>query len=593
MRSNGTRARATTWLIAIGVAVAPLSVQAARVSTDLDGIGGDLKAAALAGLDLAQYATRDVSDAQVRRLYESAPEQIARALEPYGYYDVDVVGELTETPQGWRAVLHVKSGDPVTVAALDLRLDGPAAELRPVRAAVRAFAPQVGQPLDHAAYERGKTAIHASLFASGFLDAALVSHKVTFTRATRRATIELAWEPGRRYRIGATVFEGGQFAPEFLTRYVPYKEGDYYTQEALLGLQQRLVDADYFAIVDVNPDIEHASDGVVPVAVKLAPAKRSVYTGGVFVGTDTGFGVRGGVERRWLNRRGHKIKTEAIVAQRLQTVSALYAIPLPGPDNRSFNYGINYRDEDTESTRSKTASLVANETIQWKGFTRTLGVHLLTGDFEIGKREEGGIEGHSTILYPEAGLTRKNADDPLFVRRGYSLSLVGRAAAEGLVSDTDFVQLRADAKWIRGIGWRQRVILRGTLGTSLVGDFDALPPPLRFFAGGDRSIRGYGYQAVGPRVVVSDKFDPLVIGGRNLIVASAEYEYYFRRKWGIATFVDAGDAFSGSGFALKTGVGLGLRWRSPVGMVRVDVGVPVGDRYNDSPQLHLVIGPDL
>jgi translocation and assembly module TamA len=568
------------------------AASAAKIATTLGGIDGDLKIAALAGLDLTQYADRDVSAAQARRLYERAPAQIATALEPYGYYEANVTGELKETPEGWNAILTVKPGEPVTVAELDLKLEGQARELRSVRQALRAFQPKQGQPMNHDAYERGKAAIQAALFADGFLDAKLVTHRVEVTRSTHKAIVRLAWEPGQRYRIGKTDFEGSQFNDNFLLRYVPWQEGDFYTQQQLLSLQQRLTEADYFSIVDVNPDIENAADGVVPIKVTLAPAKRSIYTGGLFIGTDTGFGVRGGLERRWMNRRGHKFKSEVILAQRLTSASTLYQIPLPGTDSRAFNFGVNYRDEDTETTRSKTSSLVASETRQWMGFTRTLGLHLQTGDFEIGDRKQVVFRGNSTMLYPQFALTRKRVDDPLFVRRGYSVNLLARAAAEGVLSDTNFVQLRGDVKWIRQLKPRHRLILRGTVGASWVDNFNQLPPDLRFFAGGDRSIRGYGYQTIGPELEIDPDFKPVVIGGKHLVTASAEYEYYFKPKWGIATFVDAGDAFSGTEYKPKIGAGIGLRWRSPVGMVRFDLGVPLREP-KEGVQIHLVIGPDL
>jgi len=140
---------------------------------------------------------------------------------------------------------------------------------------------------------------------------------------------------------------------------------------------------------------------------------------------------------------------------------------------------------------------------------------------------------------------------------------------------------------VRGIGERGRFIVRGTLGATSVDDFARLPPELRFFAGGDRSIRGYEYQEIGPRNARA-----LVIGGEYLAVASAEYEHYFLENWGGAVFVDAGDAFTDE-FDLKLGVGVGVRWRSPVGLVRLDLGVPISDAFESGVQLHLVIGPDL
>jgi translocation and assembly module TamA len=382
---------------------------------------------------------------------------------------------------------------------------------------------------------------------------------------------------------------------------VPWSEGDFYTQDKVLELQQRLIDADYFAVAQVQPDIEHAHDGTVPIKVMLAPAKRTIYTGGLFIGTDTGFGVRGGVTRRWLNSRGHKGKVEVIVAERLKTANATYQIPLAGPNNHSLNFGFNYRDENTDTSQSNTWGLAATDSAVWNGWTRTYGMKFLTGDFEVAN-----IPGSTTLLYPEASLSRKRADDPVFVRKGYSLTFAARAAA--FVGSTDFASVTADGKWIRGIGENSRFIARGTLGATKVTDFDKLPPELRFFAGGDRSIRGYAYQTIGPPLpdelvpeaearCAADKnrdCQTLIIGGKYLVVGSAEYEYYFKPNWGIATFIDTGDAFSAfNDYRQKIGVGVGARWRSPVGMVRVDFGFPVHDDQNSGVELHLVIGPDL
>ncbi|HEY8683574.1 MAG TPA: autotransporter assembly complex family protein, partial [Rhodanobacter sp.] len=438
--------------------------------------------------------------------------------------------------------------------------------------------------------------LSAQLTANGFLDARLLTRRVEVSRANRSATIRLAWQAGPRYRYGAVHFEGSQFNDGFLDRYVPFKSGDYFSQDQLLELQQALNGADYFAVVNVLPDVDAAKNGTVDVTVQLAPAKRTIYTGGPFIGTDTGVGVRGGIERRWVNRRGHKWKNELLLAQRLKTLSTLYSIPLPGSHQRSLNFGANYRDANTDTSQSRTLELVGNETRLWRGWTRTLGVHALDGTFTVGKvgnepDNTPGIEhGRSTEVFAEASLTRKQADNPIFVRRGWSISLAARSTAGTLLSDARFSQLTADAKWIRAFGAkkRNRLILRGSAGVTWTNDFTALPPQLRFFAGGDRSVRGYGFQSIGPRNS-SDR----VIGGENLLVASTEVEHYFSRTWGMAAFVDAGNAFTGTDYRPAIGAGLGVRWLSPVGMIRVDLGTPIHNAREHGIELHLVIGPDL
>jgi translocation and assembly module TamA len=584
--------------------LAAASAQAARVTVQLDGVDGPLRGAVLAGIEIGQYGERDVTAAQARRLYEHAAEQASSALEPYGYYAAKVDGELKENGDTFIAVLHVAPGEPVKIGTLDIKLDGDADGQRAVQKAIAGFIPAKGQPLDHTAYEKSKATIQAALFGSGYLDAQLVTHQVEVQRSANTAEIHLAWTVGPRFRLGATTFEGGQFPDTFLDRYIPWKEGDFYTQDQVLALQQRLVDADYFAVAQVQPDTEHAHDGIVPIKVMLAPAKRTIYTGGVFYGTDTGPGVKGGITRRWVNSRGHKLKFETIIATQLKTLSTLYTIPLAGNDNHTLNFGANFRDEDTDTSTSRTFGLAANDARAWLGWTRTLGLKFITGNFEVAN-----LQGSTTLLYPEISLARKQADDPMFVRRGYSLTLAGRAGQSGLVSDATFAQISADAKWIRGLGENSRFIARGSFGATQTKDFDKLPPELRFFAGGDRSIRGYSFQSIG--TPLADNLIPLaqarcaanpntdckdfIIGGKNLVVASAEYEYYFKPNWGIATFIDSGDAFSSFGsYEQKTGVGFGVRWRSPVGMVRADLGFPLNKSATDSAvELHVVIGPDL
>ncbi len=283
----------------------------------------------------------------------------------------------------------------------------PRANEKPVAEALADFVPKSGQRFVSAQYEKSKAALQSALFASGYLDAAPTSHRVDVSRSANRASIVLKWDVGARYRFGDVVFKGSQLDDGFLDRYVPWREGDFYSQTKLLRLQQQLIDADYFGIVDVMPDKEHAHDGVIPIKVTLAPAKRNIYTAGVFVDSDIGVGVKGGLTRRWVNARGHKAKIEVQIAQRAKTLSGTYTIPLPGDDNRAYNFGAIYSDLNTQTAQSNTTRLVANETRQWLGFTRTLGLNVLTGNFTVAN-----IDGNSTLLYPEISLEKKRADDP-------------------------------------------------------------------------------------------------------------------------------------------------------------------------------------
>ncbi|HJP97639.1 MAG TPA: autotransporter assembly complex family protein, partial [Rhodanobacteraceae bacterium] len=591
-RQRMSTPRAARALALLAMLAAAHAARADTLKVTIGGVDKQLAAAIRAEVSASQYAGRaDVTETQARAFADDAGNEAATALQPYGYYNADVEANLIRQGNAWTLHLQVKPGPPTKVALLDLEVPDIAMQLAPVRKAVHSFHPRVGEQMNDALYEASKGAIGTALLEHGWLDTEAKVHRVEVTRATDSAAIHLHYTIGERYKLGAVTFKGSQFKPGFLERYVPWNPGDWYSQANLLALQQSLTDADYFSIVDVQPEVDNAKNHVVPVQVEVAPAKRTVYTAGLFVGTDTGPGVRGGIRRRWINRSGHTLDTEAVVAQRLKTAQIVYGIPRPGRDHASFNLGIGYRDENTTTSKSRTFSIAANATRDWHGWVRTLGVHLLTGTFTVGNRGRQnvgipGIErGQSTLVYPEIGLTKKVADNPLFVRHGYSINLIARA---GPGIDTRFAQVLADVIWIRAFGGDNRLILRGNAGITSVQDFSKLPPQLRFFAGGDRSIRGYGYQAIGPRNGYG-----LVVGGERLLVGSATVEHYFTRDWGMAAFVDSGDAFNGTAFHARTGAGLGLRWRSPVGMVRVDVGKPIHNPYYHGLQLHIVIGPDL
>lgn len=571
------------WRLVILALLAAAPCHASEIRIEIRGIEGEIEEAVRANLELQQYANRDATPAQVRRLFNRADEQIRAALEPFGYYNAVVHGNLELTDKGYRASFQVEPGERVRVVKSGVRVLGPAQDDPAIQAAVQAFKPALNEPFVHSQYENSKAAVESALLSMGYLDARAVTQRVEISRARNSAQIDLAWQSGPRYRFGAVRFTGGQFPESFLHRFVPWPEGTFYTADWLLALQQRLTESGYFSSVSVLPATQETEGDTVPVDVLLVPGKRNAYLGSIFYGTDSGIGVSAYYERRWLNERGHKLRTEVEYSQRLKTINTLYRIPLGGLNDRSYNFGIAYRDEDTETSQSRNTRVVANETRQWRGFTRTLGLQYLVGDFEV-----GGEHRNSSLLFLEGSLTRRRADDFVFARRGHSLSLILRGARKGWASDTSFLQARADAKWIRALTRRQRVILRGSLGTTTVENFDELPPDVRFFAGGDRSVRGFDYQELGSLNEAGE-----VIGGENLVVGSAEYELYFLENWGAAVFVDAGDAFSSSDPDLHVGAGIGVRWRSPVGVVRLDFARPVTTEENEGWRIHVVIGPDL
>ena len=566
---------------------APLCARSAddapRLDIAINGLKPALEEAVRGGLTLQQYRDRSVSEAQLRRLLSTGEDEIRATLEAWGYYAGEVKSGLQRTQAGGFSVVYdVTPGEPVRVTESSVTVSGDAATVPAVASALEAFVPRQGERFDHAQYEASKAAIVKALGDGGFLGAKLTEHRVEVSSVQRTARIELAWEGGPRYKFGPTTFAGAQFTPELLHRFMPWHEGDAYSSSLLLDMQKRLVGGDYFSTVTVQPHPEKAVDLAVPVTVELTPAKRNIYSAALYASTDRGVGVDFSVQRRWMNDKGHKGQAEFDLAQRLKSIELSYRIPLPGERQRMLNLAGTYRDEETESSISQTEKLAVSVARKWGGNTFTYGLQFLAGDFEIGSED-----GNSSLVFFEGSLTRARSDQPTFARRGYSYALTLRGTPFEQLTDTRFGALDLEVKWLRALGADMRLILRGEVGFMTVDDFDLLPPELRFFSGGDRSIRGFGYEEIGSHNAAGD-----VIGGDRLIEGTVELERYWRRGFGAAVFVDAGDAFLADDFTLHMGAGVGVRWKSPVGVLRLDLAYPVESIDSSGWQVHFNIGPD-
>ena len=553
------------------------------------GIEGDARDNVQATLSLTRLSARQragLSEARLSYLLRRLDDEVDRALQPYGYYESSVESEVQRGPRGIEVVLTVTPGEPVRVRETDLVIEGDAQRDRAVMRRLRTFRPQRGERLDHRRYEASKLAVQRRLLERGYFDAEMLAHRIEVTRQSREAVLRLRWQSGVRYRMGAVRFEGAQVHAGLLRKVVPFEAGEPFHHRHLVALQQRLTDLDYFGYIDVRPETDKAEDGVVPIAVALTPGKRSIYTAGLNYGTDAGAGVQLGLERRWINARGHKLGVQLDLAERRKSVAALYRIPAFDWAEGWYALGVNRRDEDSEYVRARISEVVAQRTGSWHGWDLGVALHARNESYEIGQVDHVVEDGQRRLVYPALSVGRKHSDHELYPRRGYSVRGEVRLGHGAIGSQSDFAQLLLDGRWIRSFGPRTRLLLRGNAGRTFSDEFERLPPSLRFYAGGDRSIRGYGYQEVGPRI------EDQVVGGKHLLTGSVELERMFNRRWGAAVFVDSGDAYdTRDTFRLRSGVGVGVRWRSPVGLVRVDVAH--GLDAERGLQLHINIGPDL
>jgi translocation and assembly module TamA len=513
-------------------------------------------------------------------------------------------GDITVT-------ITVDPGEPVRVRNADIAILGDGNDDRYLNEEVDAFAPRDGSVFDHPVYEASKARISRRLAERGYFDAEFSARRVEVTRADHAADIELVWSSGERYDMGPTTFTQ---APErvvnddLLRKLIYWDEGEYYHQGRLDRLRKSLVALDYFSRIDIDPQPGKAIDKRVPVDVTLTPARRDIYTAGLSYGTDSGAGIRLGLERRYVNMRGHKALAQLDYAQNRKTLTLQYRIPAFAWLDGWYTASLQAADEQTDYIDTRRVEFVASRSGQYNRHLNLIAsMHALRERWAYEYQDDDDpstppLYRYATYTYPSLRAEYHDTDDRLFPRRGYAGTLMLRGGVEGAGSDASFAQVHARAYWYLPLGEIDRLILRGEAGTTYTNALVDIPPSLRFYAGGDRSIRGYEWREVGPRVA-GDGDEGFALGAKNVLTASVEYEHYFTDTWGGAVFVDSGSAWGGvdrdaSGNAFddspvwRTGVGVGVRWRSPVGPLRFDVGHGLDDP-DSSFTLHLNIGADL
>lgn len=513
---------------------------------------------------------------------DSLPERLRPALDAFGYYAAEIVATTGErTDDCWRIEVDIDPGRPVTVRETQVELRGPAETDTVMQALFDAFPLARGDPMLHARYRTFLDGVEVLARQRGYLDGAFSAQRIDVHVGEHAADIELVYDSGPRYRFGDVTFDIDEaLRPDVLESFLGFEEGDPYDASLIARLQQELVASRYFARVAVAAETRSAANMTIPVTISAEPSEPRSYTVGVGYSTDDGPRVRLTYDNDRRNRAGHQLHAQATLAEVRQTAVVEYRVPVSNPQRDWRSYRVGLAREDFVAGISSAVRFSVHRTQAGEALTTTRFIDLLLERDEIADASFG-----SSMLIPGISWLRSDQDDLARPREGHRLSAVLSA---GLGSDVSLLRADFRGKWITATRWDGRVILRGRVGALVENaPFGYVPLSMRFFAGGDNSVRGYDYQSLGPR----DQFGDL-IGGNRLIEASVEYEHPIRDDWSAAVFVDSGNAFLDSGFDARTGAGIGARWFSPLGPVRFDIAWPL-DGPDRSPELHLSLGPDL
>ncbi|UTA48470.1 autotransporter assembly complex protein TamA [Simiduia sp. 21SJ11W-1] len=572
-------------ITALGV-LAVMASAGARAQLLVQGVEGELADNIRAHISL----TEEACDAPRWRLVQrrkEVPQQAKVALNAYGYYQPALKASFTETDDCWQLLLDVTPGERVRLRNINVALADRPPALDGELAEMLDHPPlDAGDPLVHQDYDSYKTQLLETARAQGYWRAQFTEAELAIYPHEQAADVKLALVLGPRYYFGDYQFTDVGLTPEFLRRLAGNVQDEPYTSEAVQKIYSRLQGSDYFRRVLLNPHVNTQSDDVtVPVEVDLALQSQTSVSAGVGYSSDQGARVRADYRNRYANPKGHKWRVDGLYSRTFKELGFTYTIPRNDPAREWYEINAGVLSESTVSydTEAQTTQVRAVEALPYD-WVLSSAINLRNETYIIGSEPE------ETKLLVVPGVGFSWVDAPKDVRQlegiRFEANLTG--SSQYWLSDADFLQVRVKSKIILPFSTRLRLIARAEAATTLKDDITDLPPSVRFFTGGDNSVRGYQYNALGPKNDAGD-----VVGGSHLVVASAEFDYLFLPNWSVSVFADAGNAFD-TVFELKRGVGVGVRWYSPVGPLRFDLARPLDPQDPDDKfRLHLSVGADL
>ncbi|CCJ76821.1 autotransporter assembly complex protein TamA [Cronobacter muytjensii] len=558
---------------------------AAPVRLQVEGLSGALQKNVRAQLSTIQVdeVTPD------RRFRARVDDAIRNGLKALGYYEPTIDFELREPPPGGRRqvlLARVNPGEPVRIGATNVILRGGARDDKEYLALLKKR-PAVGTVLNHNDYDSFKKGLTSVALRRGYFDSEYKKSQLGVSVERRQAFWDIDYDSGTRYRFGDVTFAGSQIREEYLQNLVPFKKGDDYQSSDVAELSRRLSATGWFNSVVVAPEFEKSrKTKVLPLRGVVSPRIKNTVEVGAGYSTDVGPRLKANWRKPWINSYGHSLTTSTSISAPEQQLDFSYKMPLlKNPLEQYYLLQGGFKRTDLNDTEADSTTLAVSR--YWdlsSGWQRAINLRWSLDHFT-----QANVTHTTMLLYPGVMLSRTRSRGGLMPTWGDSQRYSIDYSDTAWGSDVDFVVLQAQNVWIRTLYDKHRFVARGNLGWIETNDFERVPPDLRFFAGGDRSIRGYKYKSISP-----EDDDGKLTGASKLATGSLEYQYNVTGKWWGAVFVDSGEAVNDikqSNF--KTGAGVGVRWQSPVGPIKLDFAVPVGDKEEHGLQFYIGLGPEL
>ncbi|ELA8123889.1 autotransporter assembly complex protein TamA [Vibrio parahaemolyticus] len=521
-------------------------------------------------MPLANTSANDIPVSQLSKL-------VRLALNPYGYYHSELNVQRGENDL---ITLDVDAGEVMLVAKSNIVVSGEASNDEDFIELINQAQLKQGQPLLHSEYDTLKRNLISLAQQKGYLDGRFIESSLEVIPSLNQAHVNLYFSSGPRYQFGELSVLTSGIETARIEAMRTFERGDDFDTLKLSQYQADLSSTDWFRSVIVKADFEEISDGQkVPIEVLTEPNSRNIVQVGGGYSTDLGLRASLNWTKPWYNKRGHSFEAQAYASKPEQSLLLGYKIPTQNV--LTDYYGIQFESKHVDYRDTSSFSNDLSFEKHWQldsDWQSTMHVRYLQERYQ-----QASENNDSQMLLPGVTfslLDRKNEQLEIKHRHVYSLEY----SDPNFFSDSRLLRIEGNSVLSWDISEKHKFHFRSNVGINVADALSDIPSSLRFFAGGDGNLRGYGYESISPRDENGD-----LTGARYMFTAGLEYQYQVYHQLWLGAFYDVGDAFNDS-VDWKSGTGLSLIWNSKYVPVKVDFAYGLDAPQGDQFRVHFSLG---
>lgn len=526
-------------------------------------------------------------DASERNLH-TIRREIEKAISVYGYFNPTI--KFTVTPSNSQddkgfIEAKVEQGEPTRIDSINVKILGEG-QYDPAFQQLLTTLPKPHSILNQEDYDKFKENLRQLTIERGYFDAEFLETKLVVRPSTNQSWWDITLQTGKRYHFGTFKFIDNKIKTEYLQNSMLMKSGDPYDMDLLTTYNNDLSSSGWFSSVIFRPSLDR-NKKLIDMDFIFYPRKKNIFKIGVGYSSDEKARLQLGWVNPWINRRGQSLRGTIYLSKPKINAGAVYRIPVKSnPLRYYYDIGIGAEHENQNNTKSTATTFAVMR--YWErltGWQNSIGIKMRYDSFTQANQSY-----KTFLLYPSGNIIRTRLDNERFPLWGDTQSASFDWGQKIWGSEVNFIKSQISTSWIRTYKNRHRFLWRAEVGYLHSKNFDRIPPALRFFIGGERTLRGYGYKKIAPKDSAGQ-----LIGGKAMATASVEYNFGITPNWWVAAFFDTGLAANNfSTKNLRYGSGVGVRWVSPIGAVRLNVAMPVKDPdHSHNVQFYIGLGTEL